>query len=135
MITNGVLLAAKPLEALGSRLYHHSWSRSSYYGVPPVIDVLPAGSVILNASDELRNYPLFGRRWQNLVITDRALLEPTIVSVIGNRFIEEWGIQYIYYGTNQKWTLGDEVKREVLSEQIRDDSTPQDKEILYRILR
>jgi hypothetical protein len=135
MVANGILLAAKPLEALGSRLYHRSWSRSSYYGVPPVIDELPAGSVILNASDELKNYPLFGRRWQNRVITDRALLEPTTVSVIGNRFIEQWGIEYIYYGTSQKWTLGDEVKREVLSEQIRDDSTPQDKEILYRILR
>ncbi|MFI5248253.1 MAG: ArnT family glycosyltransferase, partial [Nitrospirales bacterium] len=135
MIANGVLLAAKPLAALGSRLYHQSWSHSSYYEVSPLIDELPAGSVILNASDELRNYPLFGRRWQNRVITDRALLEPTTVSVIGNSFIEQWGIEYIYYGTSQKWTLGDEVKREVLSEQIRDDSTPQDKEILYRILR
>jgi hypothetical protein len=135
MIANGVLLAAKPLAALGSRLHHQRWSHSSYYEVPPVIDELPAGSVILNASDELRNYPLFGRRWQNRVITDRALLEPTIVNVIGNRFIEEWGIEYIYYGTNQKWMLGNEVKREVLFEQIRDDSTPQDKEILYRILR
>lgn len=135
MITNGVLLAAKPLEALGSRLHHRSWSHSSYYEIPPLIDELPAGSVILNASDELRNYPLFGRRWQNRVITDRALLEPTPVRVIGNRFIEQWGIEYIYYGTNQKWVLGDEVKREVLYEHIRDDSAPHDKEILYRILR
>jgi len=135
MIANGVLLAAKPLAALGSRLHHHRWSHSSYYEVPSLIDELPAGTVILNASDELRNYPLFGRRWQNRVITDRALLEPTFVSVIGNRFIEQWGIEYIYYGTNQKWMLGDEVKREVLYEHIRDDSTPDDKEILYRILR
>ncbi len=135
MIANGLLLAAKPLAALGSRLHHQSWTHSSYYEVPPVIDELPAGSVILNASDELRNYPLFGRRWQNRVITDQALLEPTIVSVIGNRFIEHWGIEYIYYGTSQKWMLGDEVKREVLYEHIPNDSTPDDKEILYRILR
>jgi hypothetical protein len=135
MITNGVLLAAKPLQALGSRLHHQTWSHSSYYEVPPLIDELPAGSVILNASDELRNYPLFGRRWQNRVITDRALLEPTFMSVIGNRFIEQWGIEYVYYGTNQKWMLADEVKREVLYEHIRDDSTPDHKEILYRILR
>jgi len=57
------------------------------------------------------------------------------VSAIGNRFIERWGIEYIYYGTSQKWMLGDEVKREVLYEHILDDSTPDDKEILYRLLR
>jgi hypothetical protein len=91
MIANGVLLAAKPLAALGSRLHHQSWTHSSYYEVPSLIDELPAGTVILNASDELKNYPLFGRRWQNRVITDRALLEHTIVSVIGNRFIEQMG--------------------------------------------
>lgn len=135
MITNGLLLAVKPLEALGSRLYHRSWSHSRYYEVPALIDELPAGSVILNASDELKNYPLFGRRWQNRVITDRALLEPTTVRVIGNRFIEEWRIEYIYYDTSQKWILDDEVKREVLYEHIRDASIPDDKEILYRILQ
>jgi hypothetical protein len=135
MIANGVLLAAKPLEALGSRLHHQRWSHSSYYEVPSLIDELPAGTVILNASDELKNYPLFGRRWQNRVITDRALLEPTFVNVIGNRFIEQWGIEYIYYGTSQKWMLGDEVRREVLYEHVRNDSTPDDKEVLYHILR
>jgi len=135
MTANAVLLAAKPLEALGIRLHHQSWSHSSFYEVPPLIDELPAGSVILNASEELRNYPLFGQRWQNRVITDRALLEPTIVPVIGNRFIEQWGIEYIYYDTGQRWTLGDEVKREVLYEHVRDDSIPDHKEILYRILR
>lgn len=135
MIANGLLLAAKPVQALGSRLHHRTWSHSSYYEIPPLIDELPAGSVVLNASDELRNYSLFGRRWQNRVITDRALLEPTAVRVIENGFIEKWGIEYVYYGTNQKWVLGDEVKREVLYEQTRADSGPDDKEILYRILR
>jgi hypothetical protein len=135
MIANGLLLAAKPVQALGSRLHHRTWSHSSYYEIPPLIDELPAGSVVLNASDELRNYSLFGRRWQNRVITDRVLLEPTAVRVIENGFIEKWGIEYVYYGTNQKWVLGDEVKREVLYEQIRADSGPDDKEILYRILR
>lgn len=135
MVVNGLLLAAKPLQELSSRLHHRIWSHSSYYNVSPLIDELPAGSVVLNASDELKNYPLFGRRWQNRVITDRALLEPREVRVIGNDFIQKWGIEYVYYGTSQKWVLGDEVKREVLSEHLRDDSVPNDKDILYRVLR
>lgn len=135
MITNGVLLAAKPFQALSSRLHHTTWSHSRYYDIPSMINELPAGSVILNAADERRNYPLYGRRWQNWVITDRALLEPMTVTMIDNSFIEQWGIEYIYYGANLNLTLADEVKREVLYEHIRDESTPEDNEILYRILR
>lgn len=135
MVVNGLLLAVKPLQEIGSRLHHRIWSHSSYYNVSPLIEELPEGSVVLNASDELKNYPLFGRRWQNRVITDRALLEPVEVRVIGNDFIQKWGIEYVYFGTSQKWVLGDEVKREVLSEHLRDDSVPNDKDILYRILR
>ncbi|MEC4888426.1 MAG: hypothetical protein RI101_00060 [Nitrospira sp.] len=135
MIANGVLLAAKPIEALGSRVFHQNWSHSRYYKIPQLIDELPAGSVILNASDEMKNYPLFGRHWQNRVITDRALIEPAPVTVIGDDFLRKWGVEYVYYDTGQKWTLGDEVKREVLYEHVRDESAPYDSEILYRIIR
>ena len=135
MIANAVLLAAKPLQALSSRLYHKTWTHEGYYNIPLAIDQLPAGSVILNASDERRNYPLYGKNWQNQVVTDRTLLEPITINVIDNNFIEQWNIDYIYIGTQQKRTLADNVKYETLYEHTRDDDNPDNKEILYRVLR
>jgi len=135
MIINGILLAAKPLQSLSSRLHHDSWSHSRYYNMPPIIDELSPGSVILNAADEKRNYPLYGQRWQNQVVTDRALVEPSPVTIIDNSLIERWGIEYIYFDTSMEWVLSDEVKRDVLYEHILDESAPEHKEILYRISR
>jgi len=135
MIINGVLQAANPIQSLSSRLHHNTWSYSRYYNIPAMIDELPAGSIILNAADEKKNYPLYGSRWLNQVVTDRALLEPVNVTTINNNFIEQWDIEYIFYDTRQKWKLADEVNREVLFEQTIDESTPGDSVILYRILR
>jgi len=134
MITNGILLSAKPLQAISSRLYHETWSHSSHYNIPEMINGLPTGSVILNAADERRNYPLYGHHWQNQVITDRVLLEPSIIKLIDNDFIERWGIEYIYFDNSQNWTLADEVNRETLYEFYPDEKHPDKKEILYRII-
>ncbi len=104
------------LSGLGSRMHHQAWSRSSYYGIPGVIDELPAGSVILNASHGLNNYPLFGRGLQNLVVTNYVMVAPDQVTILTDDFIRKWELDYIFYQNNQKWVLGDAVKYQVVYE-------------------
>lgn len=135
MLVHGCLVAAKPLQDLSSRVHHRGWSRSDYYEIPPMVDNLPQGSVILNASHELKNYPLYGRHLQNRVVTDRALLEPTLVSLITDAFIRKWSIDYIYYDTSQRWTISSDVKCEVIYERDLDTPDKQHKERLCRIDR
>lgn len=133
MVVNAILVAAIPLQQLGSRLHHHSWSHSRYYEITPVIDELPAGSVILNASYELKNYPLFGRHWQNHVITDRALLEPTLTLEIGEDFIKQWGVQYIYFDSRQKWKVRQSIIRQVMTSQTIGEGDEAYEEVLYKV--
>lgn len=125
MMLNGVLILAKPIRSLSMHAYRGDWSRASSYGVPQVIDELPLGSVLLNASHELKNFPLFGQRLQNHVVTDRVLLEPDFVTVINEELLNRYGIDYIYYDTTQKWTIAESVKcQTVYRQEIENDGHP-----------
>lgn len=135
MVLNGLLVVAKPIRSLTMHAYRGDWSRSSFYGVPNVVDELPPGSVILNAAHELKNYPLFGRRLQNHVVTDRVLLEPSLVPVITDAVINRYGIDYIYYDTIQRWTIADSVKRETVYEQTIDNDGQPYKIMLFKIAK
>ena len=105
LMVQAVLVLAKPLQLLSSRVHHNTWSNTDLYEVPAVIESLPEGSVILNASNELKNYGLFGSRRQNRVVTDRALLEPQLTTSIDRAFIERWGITHLYIDSSQKWSI------------------------------
>ncbi len=135
MVLNGLLVVAKPIRSLTMHAYRGDWSRSSFYGIPKVVDELPPGSVILNASHELKNYPLFGRRLQNHVVTDRVLLEPSLVTVITDAVINKYGIDYIYYDTTQRWTIAESVKRQIVYEQNIDNDGQPYKIILFKIAK
>lgn len=125
MVLNGLLVVAKPIRSLSMHAYRGDWSRAGFYGVPKMVDELPAGSVVLNASHELKNFPLFGQKLQNHVVTDRVLLEPQLVTVITDALINTYGIDYIYYDTRQKWTISESVPRQVVHEQeIDNDEHP-----------
>lgn len=105
-----LLVSITPLQLIASRIHHHEWSHAEYYGVPAVIDTLPAASVILNASHELKNYGLFGSKRQHHVITDRSLLEPTATLVIDLPFVEKWKLTHIFIDSSQYWTIGRDVR-------------------------
>lgn len=125
MALNGVLVVAKPIRSLSMHAHRGDWSRSSFYGVPNIVDALPPGSVLLNASHELKNFPLFGRKLQNHVVTDRVLLEPNLVTVINETLLNKYGIDYLYYDTTQKWTIAETVKYEtVYGQEIENDGHP-----------
>ena len=40
-----------PADTLVRRIKGGDWSRAAYYGYPPVIDILPAGSRVLDRND------------------------------------------------------------------------------------
>lgn len=133
MVLNGLLVAAKPIRSFSMHAYRGDWSRDNFYGLPKVVDELPPGSVILSASHELKNYPLFGRRLQNHVVTDRVLLEPSLITVITDAVINKYGIDYIYYDTTQRWTIADSVKRQLVYEQTIDNDGQPYKIMLFKI--
>jgi hypothetical protein len=135
MVLNGLLVVAKPIRSLTMHAYRGDWSRSGFYGVPKIVDELPPGSVILNAAHELKNYPLFGRRLQNHVVTDRVLLEPSLVTVITDAIITKYGIDYIYYDTAQRWTIADSVTRQVVYEQTIDNDGHPYTIMLFKIVK
>jgi hypothetical protein len=66
-----LIMASVPLHMLLGRARRHLWARSSFYNYPKLIDELPAGSVIVNATGEnTRNFELTGRSLSNKVITN-----------------------------------------------------------------
>ncbi|HPD29184.1 MAG TPA: hypothetical protein PLL20_04260 [Phycisphaerae bacterium] len=67
-ITGG-MAAIEPARDFAGRLIHRQWSRSAYYGIPTMLDDLPAGTVVVNAGGTPNNYALLGRHLTNRVIT------------------------------------------------------------------
>ena len=116
LMVQTVLVLVKPLQIISSRLHHNTWSNTELYEVPAVIESLPEGSVVLNASNELKNYGLFGSRRQNRVVTDRALLEPQLTTNIDRDFIERWGITHLYIDSSQKWTIATNLSCRIIQE-------------------
>ena len=64
-----VVCASLPLHSMAGRLRKHLWSRAQIYNYPRLIDELPSGSVVLNASGiEEKNFSLAGKQLTNRVI-------------------------------------------------------------------
>ena len=60
-----------PFHTLAGRMRTRQWSRAQIYAYPQVIDTLPRGSRVLNASGiSEKNFPLEGAALTNNVITD-----------------------------------------------------------------
>lgn len=69
-----LIMASVPMHLVAGRMRKHLWSRAAVYGYPDVIDKLPSGSVVVNATGaKERNFELFGRALQNRVITSVEL--------------------------------------------------------------
>ncbi|HET8827652.1 MAG TPA: hypothetical protein VFM77_21105 [Terriglobales bacterium] len=64
-----LITASIPLHLLAGRTRKHLWSREAVYNYPKLIDELPAGSVVLNATSQKdKNFVLAGRLLSNRVI-------------------------------------------------------------------
>ena len=66
-----LISASVPLHLLAGRVRKHLWSRAAVYTYPKVIDELPPGSSVLNATgDKARNFALVGRSLSNRLIAN-----------------------------------------------------------------
>jgi len=66
-----LIAASVPAHLLIGRARKHLWARSDVYNHPKLIDLLPAGSVVVNATGQnVRNFELAGRFLTNKVITN-----------------------------------------------------------------
>jgi len=133
MMVNTTLVVAHPLKELGSRVYRQTWNRNVYFGIPTVLEQLPPGSTILNASHETWNYGLFGKNLQYQVVTTRALIEPTRVQEISSELVNRWHLDYIFYDTRQKLILKDNVKAEVIYQEEMEGFRGPYQHILYKL--
>jgi hypothetical protein len=60
---------SRELIAFGARvIYGHGVERWQFYGYPPIVDQLPAGSIVVNLGHRTRNYALQGKAQQNRII-------------------------------------------------------------------
>lgn len=57
-----------PMKSLAARVHGGDLSRAAAYELPPLIDELRAGTVILNLNDDTKNFPLLGVARTNVVI-------------------------------------------------------------------
>lgn len=76
---SSLISASVPLHLLAGRARKHLWSRAALYTYPRLIDELPQGSGVLNATgDKARNFALIGRRLSNRLIANfEAPPDPT----------------------------------------------------------
>lgn len=59
-----------PLHVLLGRIRSHNWERSQFYSYPPVLDRLPGGGCVLNATGlEENNFALSGKGLTNCVVS------------------------------------------------------------------
>lgn len=68
VLLNGLYCLTEPVQRMVHRIQRHDWSRSTYYGYPPLIDTLPAGSRILDRSGWGRSFMLAGSGLTNYVV-------------------------------------------------------------------
>ncbi len=130
---NGVLVSARPIQKLASRIHHNEWARSDYYNIPQVIDSLPAGSVVLNAGHELKNYPLYGKRLENRVVTNRVLIEPQQLRQISQQLLDEWKVEYIYFESNSNVIFEDKIQLTVVHQKPIENAYGKYQQILYKV--
>lgn len=94
------LVAGQPARELSRRLVSRSFSRSSFYHLPPPVDQWPDGTRVINLSDwsgaSTLTYPLYGRDLKNDVIdymTTRSLfpeMKPTVEQ------LQELGVDFVF---------------------------------------
>ena len=133
LMVNAGMLAAQPLMEIGFRIHNQIWKRHEYYNIPEIINFLPKDSVILNASHELNNYPLFGRGLQNRVVTNRALVEPRKVTVITSDLVNRLGVNLIFLETNQRYEIDDDLPVKIVYVRDLETARGQYQQILYQI--
>ncbi len=72
MVSSLLFIFSKRVYAFAGIIYNEMHvSRQIFYGYPKMIDVLPPGSTIVNLGQRDWNYPLYGERFQNRVVSYR----------------------------------------------------------------
>jgi hypothetical protein len=69
---NGLFCLAQPAMRIARRFERHDWSRSTYYGYPPMIDKLPVGSRIIDRTDRM-SFALAGADLTNYVEPEKEM--------------------------------------------------------------
>jgi len=90
---SSLISASVSLHLLAGRARKHLWSRAALYTYPRLIDELPTGSSVLNATgDKARNFALVGRRLSNKLIANfEAPPDPSAdaLHAVGAQYIVE----------------------------------------------
>jgi hypothetical protein len=79
-----------PLHDFVTRVRAGDWSRSWWYGIPPLFDELPAGSVVLHLGNDFNNFGLAGERLSNIVISRFEAPRP-----LTGDFLRQRNVNYI----------------------------------------
>ncbi len=96
LLTTGLVAAYRPAHDLAVRVRDGQWDRAGFYGIPALVDELPAGAQILNLADPMMNYALAGRSLTNVVIDPNVWKRKLCPDGVSAAALREHGVDYIY---------------------------------------
>jgi hypothetical protein len=85
-----------PLHDFVTRARAGDWSRSWWYGIPPLFDELPAGTVVLHLGNDFNNFGLAGERLSNVVISRFEAPRPLTGDFLHQRKVNYIATRYAY---------------------------------------
>jgi len=137
VVLSSAMMTLAPAVDLAGRLRDGDLGRSRFYGLPPIIERLEPGAVVLNLGDSTANYPLYGQRWTNRVIetplaAHLGLKPPLTAAQIGAH-----GIDYVYIRDPSGPPFADDVAWEIAWDDRQDPARPPTTRptVVYRLLR
>lgn len=93
---SAAMIALWPAKTLAGRLYAGDLRRTAVYGTPELFEHLPEGTVVLNMSSALANYPLLGPRWSNQLIESMVARKLGLGKPLTQSQLETHGVEIVY---------------------------------------
>lgn len=111
---SAVMTGLWPAKELMGRLRDGDLSRNYVYQLPDLIDELPPGTVVLNATlQDCLHYPLLGRAWQNKVVTPEQATRDNLIAPITREALAATPVDIVFtrgdapppFAPDVEWTL------------------------------
>ncbi len=137
VVLSSAMMTLAPAVDLAGRLRDGDLGRSRFYGLPPIIERLEPGAVVLNLGDSTANYPLYGRRWTNRVIETPLAAHLGLRPPLTAARIAAHDIDYVYIRDPSAPPFADDVAWEIAWDDRQDPARPPTTRptVVYRLLR
>ncbi|MGD8451879.1 MAG: hypothetical protein PVJ57_08675 [Phycisphaerae bacterium] len=95
-------------------------SRAYLYEIPPVIDTLPPGTVVLNLGEVTANYPLLGAAWTNVVLSPKTAVVYGLTPPLTHEALAARGVDVVYMRGDGPPPFADDVEFHTIFDNCHD---------------